>query len=133
MEKMNEKARLVMPIEHGVTIEGPADEVKRIAHLIETARRPMTQEAVAQAMAAVLNPANSVVAQTAAAAAAVATSAASNTGASGGAKGPGAPAKVVNVSGDSYTMMVADPGSAVLAAALIADRKAARLDAAMGG
>lgn len=56
MEKMNEKARLVMSIENGVTIEGPADEVRRIAYLLETVHRPVTQEAVAQAMAAVLNP-----------------------------------------------------------------------------
>lgn len=56
MEKMNEKARLVMSIEHGVSIEGPADEVRRIAYLLETAQRPMTQEALARAMREVLGP-----------------------------------------------------------------------------
>lgn len=56
MEKMNEKARLVMSIEHGVTIEGPPDEVKRIAYLLEIARRPMTQDGVAASLRAVLRP-----------------------------------------------------------------------------
>lgn len=56
MEKMNEKARLVMSCEHGVSIEGPADEVRRIVYLLEPAQRPMTQEALARAMREVLAP-----------------------------------------------------------------------------
>lgn len=56
MEKMNEKARLVMSIEHGVSIEGPADEVRRIAYLLEAVQRPMTQEAMERAMREVLGP-----------------------------------------------------------------------------
>lgn len=56
MEKMNEKARLVMSIEHGVTIEGPPDEVKRIAYLLEIARRPITQDGVAASLREVLLP-----------------------------------------------------------------------------
>ena len=84
-------------------------------------------------MIAVLNSTNPAIAQTATAAATVVAGSASNTSGAGGKAPASAPAKVVNMAGDIYSMNVADPGSAVLAAALIADRKAARLDAAMGG
>lgn len=56
MEKMNEKILLVMSIENGVTIEGPADEVRRVQHQLETAQRPMTQEALGRALNEVLAP-----------------------------------------------------------------------------
>lgn len=56
MEKVNEAAQLIMYIDHGVSIEGPADEVRRIQHLLETAQRPMTQEAVARVTREVLTP-----------------------------------------------------------------------------
>lgn len=56
MEKTNEVAQLIMYIDNGVSIEGPANEVRRIQHQLETAQRPMTQEAFGRAMREVLAP-----------------------------------------------------------------------------
>lgn len=56
MNKGNEATQLILRIDHGVNIEGPADEVRRIAHLLETAQRPMTQDGVAASLREVLRP-----------------------------------------------------------------------------
>lgn len=56
MNNVNEASLLVLSLGNGVRIEGLADEVRRIAHQLETARRPMTQDGVAASLREVLRP-----------------------------------------------------------------------------
>ena len=56
MNNVNEASMLVLSLGNGVRIEGLADEVRRIAHQLETAQRPMTQDGVAASLREVLRP-----------------------------------------------------------------------------